>query len=571
MQKLFLLPLLTLLASAVVYAQAGGVIPIDPSFTVAGGVDERATPAIASNGTDYLMVFETLGVNGFDFFGVRVDAAGGVIDPTPITLSVGTGAEIVGAVVSDGVGYFVVWEDHRRCPQGCSDIYGTRVSSIGIVLDPSGLLISSGVQDGVDPIVGFNGTDYLVAWTDFRNFPLPTGVDIYAALVDTTGVILQTGIAVTTAPLTQLQPAITSNGSDFLVVWQDQQSGGSNDDIFGARVDKDGVVLDPDGIQITTESALQVTPAVAFDGTNYIVVWEDRRNFAVSLMDIYAARVTPRGVVIDTAGIPISTQLHRQVSPDVVASSSGYVVSWEDWRGSPLDATGGDDTIRSIFAAGVTLSGIVLDEEGVLISNLGANGTKVRGAVNDAGAILSVWESAPASIITQFGMNQIEEPDLLGRRLGLAGEGPPCPSDVLLSNYQTSPGNEQFVDITNAGSTPINIDGCSLVAFNVFMETSIGTATVGLSGGLSPGETATVNFPGALPAGPGGLSLLDAPPPADGTPVSELLPNNVTGMVYMSSTVVLGVSHLRVPAHNLIYDCIYGGGFPFTPVGDCLP
>ncbi len=156
-----------------------------------------------------------------------------------------------------------------------------------------------------------------------------------------------------------------------------------------------------------------------------------------------------------------------------------------------------------------------------------------------------------------------------------------CPSDVLLSNYQTSPSDGQFVDITNVGTSAIDISNCSFAAFDVLTELSIGDATVALSGSLAPGETFRVGSAGvigvdaiiadgSLPAGPGGMSLLDAPPLADGTPVGAVLPDNITGMVYLNSTTIFQVNHLRVPAHNIVYDCIYGDGFPFTPVGDCL-
>ena len=163
----------------------------------------------------------------------------------------------------------------------------------------------------------------------------------------------------------------------------------------------------------------------------------------------------------------------------------------------------------------------------------------------------------------------------------------PCSDDLLLSAYQTSPNNAQYVDITNVGGSTINIDGCSLAAFNVFTELSLGDATVALFGLLAPGETFRVGSAGvssvdavipdgSMPSGPGGLSLMDAPPVDDGTFVSFVLPDNITGMVYLNTTMVFGVAHLRVPAHNAIYDCIYGGSGagsffgPFTTVTDCL-
>jgi hypothetical protein len=148
-----------------------------------------------------------------------------------------------------------------------------------------------------------------------------------------------------------------------------------------------------------------------------------------------------------------------------------------------------------------------------------------------------------------------------------------CPDDVLISNYQTTPASQQFVEITNVGSETLNIGSCSLVTFNVFTETTIGNATVALSGDLGQGGTIRVAFAGTLPTGPGGIGIFDAPPPPDGTPFST--DDEITGMVYLNSNTVFGISHLTTPAHNAIYDCIYGGSGqgpftrPFAPVENC--
>ena len=55
-----------------------------------------------------------------------------------------------------------------------------------------------------------------------------------------------------------------------------------------------------------------MTPDVAFDGTNYLVSWMDRRN---GVWNIYGARVSPQGAVLDKNGIPISTAPDFQIYP----------------------------------------------------------------------------------------------------------------------------------------------------------------------------------------------------------------------------------------------------------------
>ena len=67
-------------------------------------------------------------------------------------------------------------------------------------------------------------------------------------------------------------------GSSYLVVWQDGRPRTSNDDIYGARVSQAGVVLDPNGIPISAHLYPESRPTVAFDGSNFLVTWEDLRS-----------------------------------------------------------------------------------------------------------------------------------------------------------------------------------------------------------------------------------------------------------------------------------------------------
>ena len=250
------------------------------------------------------------------------------------------------AVGFDGTNYLVVWMDSRSGSNW--DIYGARVSKSGVVLNPGGIAISTATGDQVLPTVGFDGTNYLVVWTDSRS----GSYDIYGARVSVGGVVLDPGgIAISTAASYQGRPAVAFDGTNYFVVWEDYRSG-SNWDIYGARVSVAGVVLNPGGIAISTATGDQELPTVGFDGTNYLVVWTDYRSG--SNWDIYGARVSVNGSVLDGSGIAISTATNHQWNPAVGFDGTNYLVVWDDARSGSYD----------IYGARVSRSGTVLDLDG---------------------------------------------------------------------------------------------------------------------------------------------------------------------------------------------------------------
>jgi hypothetical protein len=120
------------------------------------------------------------------------------------------------------------------------------------------------------------------------------------------------------------------------VTWDYQAVGSGNGEVYGARVTEDGSVLDPSGIPIATGPHYQRASAVAFDGANFMVAWTDGTDPG----DIYCARVSPNGTVLDPSGIPVSTAPGDQQAPAITFDGTNFLIVWQDERNGDADVYG---------------------------------------------------------------------------------------------------------------------------------------------------------------------------------------------------------------------------------------
>src|SRR6185295_4961728 len=131
-------------------------------------------------------------------------------------------------------------------------------------------------------------------------------------------------------------------------------------------------------VLLSRSANTQGNPAAGFDGTNYLVVWEDNRTAVDSSTDLWGARVSAQGQVLDPAGIPISTEKKEQRRPAVAGGDGGWAVAWEDYRdGEPVQTCNRFFCITCYFAGDVfgTLvqaDGGVVSPSGMPISDAGA-------------------------------------------------------------------------------------------------------------------------------------------------------------------------------------------------------
>jgi len=279
--------------------------------------EEQKAPSLVWGKGSYFAVWEDFRHHNFDIYGTRIDSNGVVLDTLSLPIQVdSTSDQRYPEIAFDGSNYLVVWQKMLDSTESNYKIEGIRISPTGVVLDPQPFSISAG-DKGSYPDVAFVGGKYVAVWLDASLY------DIYGAVVDTNGAVHpQFGICLSYG--IQQNPAITSDGNNFFVVWEDFATHWPNSDIIARRVTPNGQVLDPGGIEISMTEDVEQSPSVTFDGINYVTTWNKTLNETGSL---YASRVTPAGLVLDPDGFFIS---------DISPYSSTYISSGPECSGSPL-------------------------------------------------------------------------------------------------------------------------------------------------------------------------------------------------------------------------------------------
>ncbi|MEN8225067.1 MAG: FlgD immunoglobulin-like domain containing protein [Bacteroidota bacterium] len=427
------------------YTELAGVFVLpDGSISNPGGFSITGAPggehfhAICHDGTNWFLAWEDFrSSSARDIFGARIDASGNVLDPYPndIPIILSATLQYSASAAYNGTDHLVIWQE--RVSNNNFDIRGTRVQADGTPMDSPALEICSYTYDQYYPVIASANSGYLAVWKDCRQ----DGIwgDIYASRISGDGIVLDPdGIAVSDASGEERLPAVASDGDAYFVIWWRYYSYDYH--IFGSRVSADGLVLDPDGIDIATVQwdigwNYFVDVSIAFDGENYLVVWSE---FKLGSWDIYGTRVSTDGEVLDSPAIPISTVTNDQFFPQVTASNGQFLVCWTDER----------DGQRDIYAARIDAEGNVLDDNGIAVSTNGYDPTGVQ-LTFDGTAYVVVWSD------TKNG-----NPDVFGTVVDLYGivmdqEGIVFTTDPYFQNGPTiSAGPDETSLVCYAGFEP---------------------------------------------------------------------------------------------------------------------
>jgi hypothetical protein len=264
-------------------------------------------PDVAWNGSSFLVVWEkTVSSTDHDVLGRRVGADGVVLGASTITISVPITEQLSPTVAAAGTPaagstFYVTWADNRN---GNYDIYGARVDSNGTIVDPSGKRVTQSTNDEYVPDVAWNGTSFQVVYQ--YQFSA-TDPDILGQQVDSSADPILGPQLISTTGASETDPAVASDGTKWLVVWADGRSG--NGDIYGTTLSADGVRENQGGFPIGATASPELSPAVAWKGTYLVGYIRSGVN-----VEVYANRVNGDGTVQDGTGFKIGDDYAKSPS-----------------------------------------------------------------------------------------------------------------------------------------------------------------------------------------------------------------------------------------------------------------
>ena len=166
----------------------------------------------------------------------------------------------------DGINYLVIWEGGTV---GNKNIYGQFISTSGRKELSIPFVVSSGTRNVENPSVTFDGMQYFVAWQGMSD----AMSSIYGQIVSKSGqTLLSNPVIISSGTQNDENPSVAFDGKHYFAVWQGMSADGSS--INGQLVSKSGQTVLNNPVVISSGTQNDENPSVAFDGTLYLVVLE---------------------------------------------------------------------------------------------------------------------------------------------------------------------------------------------------------------------------------------------------------------------------------------------------------
>ncbi len=380
----------------------------------------RENPSVGTNGTDFLV-----GWSNSTPTVTRVRSTATVpVDVPPVPL---TGVSTTPlAITGDAASWQVAWNSRTTVAQTSSTTQVALLRPDNLQVMGAGPVTLGPAKPSEGPAMARVGTNLGVAWSIGDLNPSLRFARVNAA----TGALVDASPqTVSTTRFSQVVSAAIVGLADRWIIggqWTSTSPSSSAPSrqwvravpITGAAAPSDAQVMD-----LGVVAAIQDDPVVAFDGTNALVVWRERRNGSGT--GIYAARVRGSdGAVLDVPAVPLSAV---GSCPAVTAGGGRWFVAWSDGtncsglvQGARLSAA----DLSVLDATPVRLTPVAYATSQYSVRGLGFDGTSFVAMLTQADGFYQVRvDPADGRVLSPSGT-------LVAARSAYSGNALPLSCDV---------------------------------------------------------------------------------------------------------------------------------------------
>ncbi len=318
-----------ILVAAIALRANAGVFPLatNPAVTQFSG------GAVVA-GTNYLALYVT-GTN----LAAQLFTTNGTLVGSPSIWPANPGFPPEAALAGARTNCLAVWSDNSL-GAGVATMFGQILSTNGSPAGSKFALVASPGSYGFQYVQGAasDGTNYLVLWQDGNSG------NFYGQRVTGTGTLAGSPflLANATSGIGERNLALKYGRTNYLFAWQNGSSNSNN--VYGILISPGGT---PGGaFQINTTASLDNNPtAIAFDGTNYLVVWNIDTQYASAGWpdwELYGRFVSPAGAV---QGSEMALVTELGALPALAFDGNNYLMVW----GFDIFTTNSDTTIHAAW------------------------------------------------------------------------------------------------------------------------------------------------------------------------------------------------------------------------------
>lgn len=297
-------------------------VPLDAQpFEIAAGTGV-GRPHVGFDGTRYMVVWSEAG----QVLARRILPDATLLDPVPLAPMVGASPDVAG---QDGT--FLVVATQPTISIQFYHPFSMRVDgATGANLDAAPVILGQYFAR-YPRVIPFDNR-WLATWQ--RNFSHDDiNSNLMAAFVEADGTTAGEFIYGYAGGVPDVAPA----GDRVLFVWRTLSDGNQHNDLVGRIMFADGSFAAP-AFNVSAGAAREYDPSVTWNGTEFVVAWTDMRSSIIYFdmrSEVFAARVETDGTVVDPSGFAAGDLATPELLPAVASLGGRTLIAGSSYRDDP--------------------------------------------------------------------------------------------------------------------------------------------------------------------------------------------------------------------------------------------